>query len=50
MYSYASRVETADRWAIVAYLRALQLSRHARVEDLPPEERDEFTTGTAGRE
>lgn len=27
MYSYASRVAPADRWAIVAYIRALQLSR-----------------------
>ncbi|HSI71935.1 MAG TPA: cytochrome c [Fimbriimonas sp.] len=29
MFSYASRVEPQDRWAIVAYIRALQLSRHA---------------------
>lgn len=27
MYSYAARVEPADRWAIVAYVRALQLTR-----------------------
>ncbi|MGJ0394251.1 MAG: c-type cytochrome [Methylocystis sp.] len=27
MYSYADRVEPADRWAIAAYIRALQLSR-----------------------
>ncbi len=27
MYSYSARVEPADRWAIVAYIRALQLSR-----------------------
>lgn len=27
MYSYAARVEPEDRWAIVAYIRALQLSR-----------------------
>ena len=39
MYSYASRVEPADRWAIVAYIRALQLSRNARVDDIPPAER-----------
>lgn len=35
MYSYAARVAPADRWAIVAYIRALQLSRHARVADVP---------------
>lgn len=33
MYSYAARVQPADRWAIVAYIRALQLSRSAGVED-----------------
>ena len=30
MYSYATRVEPRDRWAIVAYIRALQLQRHAQ--------------------
>jgi mono/diheme cytochrome c family protein len=29
MYSYADRVAPADRWAIAAYIRALQLSQHA---------------------
>lgn len=35
MYSYAARVPPHDRWAIVAYIRALQESRHARVADVP---------------
>ncbi len=35
MYSFASRVEPADRWAIAAYIRALQLSRAARLTDVP---------------
>lgn len=35
MYSYASRVEPRDRWAIVAYIRALQQSQHADVADVP---------------
>lgn len=35
MYSYADRVEPPDRWAIVAYIRALQLSQHARTANLP---------------
>lgn len=39
MYSYASRVEPKDRWAIAAYIRALQLSRHASLDDVPPAER-----------
>jgi mono/diheme cytochrome c family protein len=33
MFSYASRVAPADRWAITAYIRALQLSQNARPED-----------------
>ncbi|MGV3652865.1 MAG: c-type cytochrome [Noviherbaspirillum sp.] len=35
MYSYADRVEPPDRWAIVAYIRALQLSQHADARALP---------------
>jgi hypothetical protein len=35
MYSYAARVAPRDRWAIVAYIRALQLSRRARLADAP---------------
>ncbi len=37
MYSYASRVEPQDRWAIVAYIKALQLSQNATVEDADAE-------------
>jgi mono/diheme cytochrome c family protein len=39
MYSYASRVPPRDRWAIVAYIRALQLSRRASLNDVPPDQR-----------
>jgi len=35
MYSYAARVPPRDRWAIVAYIRALQQSRHAKLADVP---------------
>ncbi len=35
MYSYAARVSPADRWAIAAYIRALQLSQNARLADVP---------------
>lgn len=35
MYSYAARVEPRDRWAIVAYIRALQESQNAKVADVP---------------
>ena len=37
MYSYADRVPPADRWAITAYIRALQLGAAAPVADLPAE-------------
>jgi mono/diheme cytochrome c family protein len=33
MYSYANRVAPDDRWAIVAYIRALQLSQNATLRD-----------------
>jgi hypothetical protein len=39
MYSYASRVAPADRWAIAAYIRALQLSHDARLSDVPESKR-----------
>lgn len=39
MYSYASRVSPDDRWRIAAYIRALQLSEHAPVADVPPNDR-----------
>lgn len=35
MFGYGDRVLPRDRWAIVAYLRALQLSRHAQAADVP---------------
>jgi mono/diheme cytochrome c family protein len=39
MPSYAQQVPAADRWAIVAYIRALQLAHNATVNDLTAEER-----------
>lgn len=38
MPSYASRIPVEDRWAIVAYIRALQLSQGADVSTLPAED------------
>ena len=35
MPDYAAQVETADRWAIAAYIRALQLSQNAKQSDVP---------------
>ena len=39
MYSYASRVEPADRWAIAAYIRALQKSRNSTLAEVPADQR-----------
>ena len=39
MYSYADRVKPADRWAIAAYIRALQRSQNATIADVPNSER-----------
>ncbi|HET7624082.1 MAG TPA: cytochrome c [Verrucomicrobiae bacterium] len=39
MYPYATRVEPSDRWAIAAYIRALQLSHDAKISDVPPDKR-----------
>jgi mono/diheme cytochrome c family protein len=35
MPDYAAQITVADRWAIVAYIRALQLSQHAPAAGLP---------------
>ncbi len=40
MYSYAARVQPADRWAIAAYIRALQTSQNAKLSDVPETERN----------
>ena len=45
MYSYASRVEPADRWAIAAYIRALQLSQHATLADAEAAARKQLEEG-----
>jgi mono/diheme cytochrome c family protein len=39
MPSYGAQIPEADRWAIVAYVRALQLSQNASIEDVPEEMR-----------
>ena len=39
MPDYAAQIKAEDRWAIVAYIRALQLSEHATVADVPAADR-----------
>ncbi len=40
MYGYSAQIPPRDRWAIIAYLRALQLSRNAKISELPSELRE----------
>jgi hypothetical protein len=42
MYSYDARIPPADRWAIVAYIRALQLSQNAPLDAVPEDQRQEL--------
>jgi len=44
MPDYAPQIPVVDRWAIVSYIRALQLSQHATLEDVPPDKRPELLT------
>jgi hypothetical protein len=39
MQDYAAQVPVADRWAIAAYIRALQASQRATVDDVPAAQR-----------
>ena len=45
MYSYSERIPPRDRWAIIAYVRALQLSRNAKAGDLPESLRQKLASG-----
>jgi mono/diheme cytochrome c family protein len=40
MPDYAAQIKAEDRWAIVAYVRALQLAGHATLDEVPVAERD----------
>jgi mono/diheme cytochrome c family protein len=42
MLAYGPNVRVTDRWAIIAYLRALQRSQNATEADVPPEHRPEM--------
>ena len=42
MYPFGSRIEPADRWAIIGYIRALQFSQNAKSDQLEPADRDQL--------
>jgi len=47
MPDYAAQIPPADRWAIVAYIRALQLSQQASINDVPADARGQLGAGGA---
>jgi mono/diheme cytochrome c family protein len=47
MPDYSAQIEPRDRWAIVAYVRALQLSQNASINDVPAESRGQLSQGGA---
>ena len=55
MQGYAEQIPVRDRWLIVAYVRTLQLSQHASVNDVPADRRrrarrrSRATAASAGR-
>jgi mono/diheme cytochrome c family protein len=49
MYGYSAQIPPRDRWAIIAYVRALQLSRNAHVADLPADLREKLKVGGAAK-
>lgn len=50
MPDYSAQVEPADRWRIIAYIRALQLSQRASVADVPPDKRGELNKKPEAKE
>jgi mono/diheme cytochrome c family protein len=45
MYSYGGRITAEDRWAVAAYIRALQLSQNADATTLPPDDQAKVEAG-----
>lgn len=39
MFGYADKLSPDDRWAVIAYVRALQRAAHAKIDDVPLEQR-----------
>jgi len=48
MPDYAAQVPVKDRWAIAAYIRVLQLSQHASLDDVPADQRDRLNQPEEG--
>jgi mono/diheme cytochrome c family protein len=50
MQGYAEQIPVRDRWLIVAYVRTLQLSQHASVDDVPADRRGALDAASAASE
>ena len=50
MPSYAGQISPRDRWAIVAYVRALQRSQHFPADELTPDMKQEMASAESGKE
>jgi mono/diheme cytochrome c family protein len=48
MYGYSAQIAPRDRWAVIAYLRALQLSRNAPAGQLPADVRERLNASSPG--
>lgn len=47
MYGYSALIPPRDRWAVIAYVRALQLSRNAKAAELPESMRSKIPSASA---
>jgi mono/diheme cytochrome c family protein len=45
MSDYAQQITPMDRWAIIAYIRGLQTSQNAKIDDVPPDQRGKLDSG-----
>ncbi len=48
MPDYAAQIQARDRWLIVAYIRALQLSQNTKQDELTPDEKNKIQSGETG--
>ena len=49
MPAYAEQIPAEDRWKIIAYIRALQMSRKLKLQDLSPEDQQKVLRGAQAR-
>ena len=47
MPSLVEQLPLEDRWAVAAYVKALQLSQHASINDVPVQDRAQLNSGGA---